>query len=275
MTNPILYRVTTGSLSEATKYSYQRYINKFLAHFKITDIDIVREWSLKLARQHLTNYVVYLRDVKEFPRTSIKIQIEAVKFFFYMIRDDDTRIDMTKVRMELPPDERGTRRDRPYTDKEIQKIFSTCARTREEVMVLLLTSTGMRLGGLHELKYGDLTPNDTPKGKVYMITVYPLSSKPYLTPCSPECAEAIDKYLNERRDDGEIINSESPLLRNLYNSLNVKKVKPITEDNVKYLFTRIIKLSGIKKGFQFKGEAKRALGFRKRYKTKAEQSGMK
>jgi hypothetical protein len=79
MTNPIVYRVTTGSLSEATKYSYQRYINKFLAHFKITDIDIVREWSLKLARQHLIDYVVYLRDVKEFPRTSIKIQIEAVK----------------------------------------------------------------------------------------------------------------------------------------------------------------------------------------------------
>jgi hypothetical protein len=34
-------------------------------------------------------------------------------------------------------------------------------------------------------------------------------------------------------------------------------------------------LSGIKKGFQFRGKAKRALGFRKFYKTQAEQSVMK
>ena len=34
-------------------------------------------------------------------------------------------------------------------------------------------------------------------------------------------------------------------------------------------------LSGIKNAFQFKGEAKRGLGFRKFYKTQAEESGMK
>jgi hypothetical protein len=46
---PLVYRVTAGSLAKDTKISYQRHINEFLAHFHITDINIVRDWSLKLA----------------------------------------------------------------------------------------------------------------------------------------------------------------------------------------------------------------------------------
>lgn len=101
------------------------------------------------------------------------------------------------------------------------------------------------------------------------------SNHSYLTPCNLECAQAIDAYLHERTDAGEILKDESPLLRNLYTSLTVKRIKPLTYDNVRYLVSRIVRTSGIRKAFQFKGEAKRALGFRKYYKTKAEQSGMK
>ena len=66
-----------------------------------------------------------------------------------MIRDDDTRLDWTKVRMEFPPDER-IQRDRGYTVDEIQKILDNgCAgRLREKAIILLLTSTGMRIGGI-------------------------------------------------------------------------------------------------------------------------------
>jgi hypothetical protein len=84
-----------------------------------------------------------------------------------------------------------------------------------------------------------------------------------------------DRYLPQGTDAGEILNSESPLIRNLYNSLNVKTVKPLNENGMMYLVSRIVRLSGIRKAFQFKGEAKRALGFRKFYKTQAERSGMK
>jgi hypothetical protein len=37
-TTPTVYRVTTGSLSEYTKATYQYDINDFLAFYKITDI---------------------------------------------------------------------------------------------------------------------------------------------------------------------------------------------------------------------------------------------
>jgi integrase len=283
----IVYRVTTGSLSLDTKVSYQRYINDFLAFYKITDIEIVKDWSPKLARQHLIDYVIHLRDFKRFPRGSINVHVAAVSHFFYMIRDDATRIDMTKVRMELPPDE-STHRDRPYTVDEIRKMLSVCHRARDKVIILLLTSTGMRIGAIHSLKMRDLQPKETSAAgsdsggaaaggsKVYMVSVYSsFPSDTYVTPCSPECATAIDEYLEERTSRAdEVLKADSPLIRNLYD-IKKRAVKPLTKPGVLYLVNRIVKESGIKSAFQFKGEAKRALGFRKFYKTQAEESGMK
>ena len=119
------------------------------------------------------DYVIYLRDVRKVSRSFIKVQCSALSLFFYMIRDDDTRLDWTKVRMEFPPDEH-IHRDRAYTVEEIQKmLYDGCAgRLREKAIILLLTSTGMRIGGIHPLKIGDLSPKDTKQGKVYRVEVY-------------------------------------------------------------------------------------------------------
>ena len=236
----IIYRVTTGSLSPYTKVSYQTHINDFLAFYKITEVEVVKDWSPKLAREHLIDYVIHLRDVKRFPRSSIKVHVAAVTHFFYMIRDDATRLEMTKVRMELPPDE-FMHRDRPYTVEEIQRMLSVCARTRERMIVLLLTSTGMRIGAIHSLKIGDLEPKDTPQGKAYLVTVYSSSSQSYPTPCSPECTTVIDEYIKERTSEaGEVLKNDSPLIRNLYD-IKKKAVKPLTRYGVIYLVNRIVK----------------------------------
>ena len=175
----------------------------------------------------------------------------------------------------MPPDE-NIRRDRAYTVEEIQKMLSVCHRLREKVIVLILESTGMRIGAVHTLKIGDLSPKQTKQGKIYKIDVYSESSKHYSAYCNVETTEAIDSYLKERTDDGEIIKNDTPLIRNLYNSLSVKsKVKKLSDAQIGYLVDRIVILSGVKNTFQFTGEAKRGKGFRKFYKTQAEMAGMK
>lgn len=277
-TTPILYRVTTGNLSEQTKATYQYHINDFLAFYKKTNIqgiEPLKEYSPKLIRQMVMDYVIYLRDVRSVARSSIKVHCAALNLFFYMIRDDDTRLDWTKVRMEFPPDEH-IHRDRAYTVEEIQKMLSNgCSgRLREKVIILLLTSTGMRIGGIHPLKIGDLTPKTIAQGKVYRIEVYSGSSAHYYCYCNVETASAIDEYLQERRDKGELLQNDSPLIRDL-KLLNIKKVKPLTGYNVKYIVGRIVERSGVKSMFQFTGEAKRSKGLRKFYKTTAELAGMK
>ena len=255
-TIPIIYRVTTGSLSEQTKQTYQCHINDFLAFYKITDIEPLREYSPKLIRQMVMDFVIYLRDVRKVSRSSIKDSVPLLSLFFYMIRDDDTRLDWRKVRMEFPPDER-IHRDRAYTVNEIQKMISDgCAgRLREKAIILLLTSTGMRIGGIHPLKYGDLSPKPTRQGRVYRVEVYSGSSAQYYCYCNVETAKAIDEYLKQRTDKGEVLQNDSPLFRDL-RLLNVKKVKTLSGHNVKYIVGRVVERSGIKVHSSLRGRPK-------------------
>ena len=275
---PIVYQVTTGSLSDYTKKSYTYQINDFLAFYKITDvqgIEPLKEYSPKLIRQMVIDYVIFLRDEGNKSCASIKIACAALSFFFYMIRDDDARLNWTKVRMEFPPNEQ-IRRDRAYTIEEIQKMLEVgCSgRLRERAIILLLTSTGMRFGGVHPLTYRDLIPKTTPQGKVYRIEVYSGSSASYYCYCNVETTKAIDEYLKERTERGEVLTKDSPLIRDL-RTLNIRNVKPLSVESISYIVSRIVEKSGIRNTFQFTGEARRSKGFRKWYKTQAEESGMK
>ena len=77
-TSPIVYRVTTGSLSNQTQQTYQCHINDFLAHFQITDITPLKEYSPKLIRQMVLDYVIYLRDVRKVSRSFIKVPMFGI-----------------------------------------------------------------------------------------------------------------------------------------------------------------------------------------------------
>lgn len=274
------YEVTTGGLSEYTKYSYTHHINDFLAHFKITDIEPLKEYSPKVLKQMVKDYILHLRgdndsSTRRLAHKSINVHLAAISHFLYMIRDDDYKIDWKKVRLEIPPDE-NIRKDRAYTLEEIQKMLHVCSRARDKAIIHLLTSTGMRIGAVHTLKYGDLSPRQTKQGKVYRIEVYSGSSDSYCCYCNVETTQILDEYLKERTDAGEILRNDSPLIRNLYTSISIKApVKKLSDPQIKYIVGRIVKLSGIKNTFQFTGEAKRGKGFRKYYKTTAELAGMK
>lgn len=268
------YQVSTGKLSERTKQAYTHNINEFLAHYRITDLTPLKEYSPKVLKQMVKDYIIHLRDNRKLSGSSISLYVAAIAHFFYIIRDDDYKIDWKKVRLEIPPSE-NIRRDRAYTIEEIQKMLSVCSRTREKVIVLLLVSTGLRIGAIHTLKFRDISPKQTSQGRIYRIEIYSSSSERYIGYCNPETAKIIDDYLKERTDAGEILKNDTPLIRNLYTSLTIKISKKVSDPHIKYIVGRIVKLSGIKNTFQFTGEAKRAKGFRKFYKTEAEIAGMK
>ena len=85
----------------------------------------------------------------------------------------------------------------------------------------LMASTAMRVGATayrfkedmaSVLEFGDLTW--VPKYNLYKIMVYNRSKgSRYPTYCTPECASLINRYLDYRRECGEIIKETSPLIR--------------------------------------------------------------
>lgn len=274
---PNIYRVTSTGLAPETRKSYEVDINRFLAHFKITDIEPLKEYSLQVCKQMIIDYVIHLRENKKLSRNTIKLHLYAIRHLFFMIREDEFPIRWNKINIELPPNEYA-HRDRGYRVPEIQRMVEVgCqGRLREKVVVLLLTSAGgMRVGGIPKLKKGDLKEMFTSQGqKTYGILVYSDSSQDYFTPCSPECANAIDQYFEERTTAGERIKYDTPLIRNLYDSLNVKQPKALSLEGIRYIVKKVIKLSGVRDNFEFKGQVKMSRGFRKFYKSEADFSGM-
>lgn len=75
------------------------------------------------------------------------------------------------------------------------------ADERERVVILLMASTGMRVGALPCLKIRNLERIE--KYGLYKITVYEGEDEEYITYCTPECARAIDSYLDYRQRHGE------------------------------------------------------------------------
>jgi len=82
-----------------------RDINRFLAHFKITAIEPLKERSLQFCKQMIIDYVIYLRDTLKLSRKSIRLHLSSIRHLFFMIRDDEFPIKWTKVNVELPPTE--------------------------------------------------------------------------------------------------------------------------------------------------------------------------
>ena len=166
-------------------------------------------------------------------------------------------------------------KDRPYSIKEIEQILSKCD-VRAKAVVLIMLSTGMRIGGLRELQIGDIKKID--EHGLYLIWVYNRSGKDrYYTFCSPECAAAIDAYLEYRKRIGEQLKDKSPLIRDKFSMDNYFKApRFLSIRAMSLLFEEVLKKAGVNlvKPGQKKRDVMRSHGFRKFFITQCDRSGM-
>jgi site-specific recombinase XerD len=84
-------------------------------------------------------------------------------------------------------------------------------------VILLLASTGMRVGAIPELRLRNLDRIESDEsnypGGICKITVYEGFKDEYVTFTTPECSKAIDEYLNMRIRYGEKLTQDSFLIR--------------------------------------------------------------
>jgi integrase len=102
-----------------------------------------------------------------------------------------------------------TAEDRAYTKEGIRKMLDKCDE-RKRVMILLLASTGIRIGALPLLKFRHLTKV---KHDINQLAMHEGTSSQYVTFCTPEYTRAIDEYNEYRIRYGENLTPESPLIR--------------------------------------------------------------
>ena len=154
----------------------------------------------------IKEYVIHLKE-KGVSKSWFMTLFASLKNFYEM--NDVENIKWRKLK-RYQGEEQPKHEDRRYTYDEIHTLVQN-ANLKLKATILLMSSSGVRVGALPTLTTGHLNR----RGDIYKINVYKgLKGKgQYYTFCTPECAKAIDTYLQFRERCGEKLNPESPLFR--------------------------------------------------------------
>jgi len=255
-----VYPVTEGINSPQTKKKYDYYLKCFLKHFAIESQEALLDLKdPRLIEGMVIRYIKYLAEERHLVYSSIYNRIAAVLHFFEM---NDVLLNKRKIHKFIPPNE-SSHEDRPYTIEEIQRILDH-SNERNRVIFLLMTSTGMRIGAIDGIRFGDLI--EIPEYKLYKITVHASSKRDrYYTFCTPECAIAINEYRKYRERYGEVINKDAPLIRDNFDTTlhyHCEHPQKMTGKGLVSIVDRIVSRAGVAND-----EVMRSHGFRKRYVT--------
>lgn len=238
-----IYQVTDGLKSSDTKRTYRHAFKHFIqVTVKNDDLQALIDTKPSVIESKIINHIEYLKD-KKLKYWSIQVYCAAILHFFEM---NDVSLNTKKIKRFLPADEGHYNQDRPYSVSEIQQILDKCD-VRSRVIILLMVSTGMRIGALPGLLLENAKKID--EFGLYLIWVYNNSKKDrYYTFCTPECAKAIDEYLEFRKRCGEELKEKSFLIRSkvtIDNPFTAKIGKPVTVRAIQLIIEGLLKQAGL------------------------------
>ena len=162
--------------SEQTRIKYSSYLKRYL---EITGIDNpLAEKDPRLVERQIIDFINKMkRDGKNWGAIHNYV---AMILSFYKI--NDIVLNTTKIGRFMP-EQRKVKNGRGYEHEEISKMLEV-ADERTCVVILLLASTGMRIGAIPSLRIRNLQDNK--------IIVYQNAREQYLTFITPECKKAVD-----------------------------------------------------------------------------------
>lgn len=276
---PRIYDVIEGLKSSHTKRAYRLGFDNFLKiTIKSDDIRALLDTKQNVIESKIIDHITYLKDVQHLSYLSIQVHLSGIFHFFEM---NGYYLNTKKIKRFMPPDESDYySRDRPYYINEIEQILLKCD-IRARVAVLIMVSTGMRIGGLRELQIGDLKKID--EFGLYMIWVYNRFRKDrYYTFTTPEAANAIDEYLEYRKRIGEELKDKSPLIRDRFDMDNYFRApKFVSIRTLSFIFEDVLKRAGVnqpniagKSRYQKKRDVMRSHGFRKFFITQCDKANI-
>jgi len=252
--------------SPFTKASYRRAFRRFLRYLDMEGKQAaLLQQDHKIIESQIIGYIHFLSETKHYGHYSLATPLSSIFHFYEM---NDILLNKRKITRFIPQDDSeteadnaATQKDRAYTHEEIQQILHSLDY-RSEVMILLMASTGMRLGSLVGLRIGHLTKIKVKEYNLYKILVYATSRKNrYYTFCTPECAKAIDSYLEFRKRFGDPLRPTEPLIREQFD-INDKfagqNPRALTHRTYEHIVNGILRKSGLKTK-----EVARTHGFRK------------
>lgn len=189
----------------------------------------------------------YLGKIK---RSHAQILLGALRLFYAANR---ININWPHVLLFVPTGQAKTLR--PYMKAEIESALSL-ADDREAAAILLMSTGGLRIGGLLGLKVEDLIWMS--EQNLYCLKVYAGDSlAEYLTFITPQASYILKKYI-KKRTSGQVFLAKND------------SEYPADEDSLSCAIDGLLDKAGVKKP----GEVQTTHGFRKFFRTIIEIAGI-
>lgn len=215
----------------------------------------------------------------EISASTIPNYYKPIKLFCDM---NDILINWKLVSRGIPKGKHASD-DRAPTTSEIQKLLNY-ADVRIKPIVLLMVSSGIRIGAWDYLKWKHIIPIEDEHGILAAkVTVYGGQPDQYFTFISSESFNALKSWIDYRISYGEKITGESWVMRDLWKTTNInsgsrsgsaKYPLQLKNEAIRTILCRALINQNIRtelKGDQKRHEFKVANGFRKFFKTQCEK----
>jgi integrase len=262
----IYFNFINSLKSEITKKIYEKNIKFFMRFCKVNKYSDLLALD---AQSVIVKYLMYSRE-RGLAYNSLSLSLNSIYHFYEM---NDVPLNKKKINMFKGEFKRSV--DRAYSHDEIKKILDI-SDLRMKSIILLMASSGLRIGALPLLKLTNLKKIDS----VYKITVYEGTNEEYYTFCTPECASFIDSYLEYRKNNGETLSRDSWLIRDQFDINDIEQVRNRSKGVSLNTFMVIVNNALIKSGIKSvnhtpkfeRKEVARAHGFRKFFTTQCVNS---
>ncbi|MGB9854791.1 MAG: tyrosine-type recombinase/integrase [Candidatus Bathyarchaeales archaeon] len=227
-----LYRAIAGPRrvgSEGAAENYIKAVRKFVVYLGLSD----PEYALKRLRdgeidanKGVDGFIDAM--LEKYAHTTVRTFVFGVKKWLEL---NDVKVDWNKI--QLPTSAAIVESDRAPTREELKTLLTHASSSRDRATILILASSGLRIGTLLSLKVGDILwdfPDvacikvERQRGRKFVGKRGVAQGKVYYTFITPEAREELKKYLEERKRAGEKISDESPLIGDVYHrgkSINV------------------------------------------------------
>ena len=210
--DPIFRNFINSIKSPITKKSYTQSLNKYYLsrpeNVNLTLQQIISK-NPRTIEYELRDIIYEMKEKQGLAYSTIHSTLASIVHFFEI---NDVSINKRKLN-KFKGENIAKFEYRSYTHEEINTILSWIDE-RGKASVLLMASTGMRVGALPQIKLkhlrrwnvGNANSGSDSGQYVYQITVYANSPKhKYQTFCTPEAAKIIDEYLEFRKRHGDNI----------------------------------------------------------------------
>ena len=234
--------------SQSTKKSYKIHLLMFCKYHN-TDPDSLVQLKADQIKNMVIEYIVQLKKVAkqyvskakrgEICVNSIKTYVMGIQSF---LEFHEIALPWKKISRFYPPEIANNLR--AYTKEEIIKILSV-ADLRDRCIILLMISTGIRVGAIKSLRIKHLKKLKEETG---ILTVYAESKDDkYNTLITPECIAAIEAYLQYRKKQCEKITDDSYIIRDKFATFSKRtnRSKPLSENTINKQMKHLLRKAGL------------------------------